>query len=73
MKIPYGLQDALSLLVMDHRPIGHGVGCIRRQTANRLIERSYAAIRADGELEVTEEGRVQYDAALRRAHADGDV
>ncbi len=70
MKVTYAMQDALSLLVMTHRPIGRGIGCVSKQTAGHLVDRGYAVVRDDGDLEVTDDGRTEYDAALARAHAD---
>lgn len=69
VRIPYAMQDALSLLVMGPRKIGRGVGCVTTVTAKRLLEAGYA-VETDGELVVTEAGRVAYDGAVRRSHAD---
>jgi hypothetical protein len=70
IRLPYAMQDALSLLVMGRRPVGRGVGTITTHTAKRLVEKGYAVEQPSGYLEVTEQGRAAYDEALARSHQE---
>jgi hypothetical protein len=72
VRLSYSMQDALSLLKIAPRAIGsrHGYTNINPKTAQKLIERGYAAMRPDGKLEVTPQGLAAYDDAQSRTHRD---